>query len=163
MTSKVNSLRSPGISGPEAGSKSQSSKVESLTDSQESSLMFAPPPTHPPRGPTISPAGTNRDLCFDMCWARGTYSSTWVWCDYNVTQYGLSRSRSKLPGVTAPKGPLPPKGGRAATPEASPMSFGLLTAEHEGEEGANNWSDGGVRGADPPRNAEGGTGGDKGR
>ena len=111
MTLKVNSLRSPGISGPEAGSKSQSSKVESLTDSQESSIMFAPrPPTPPPRPPTISPVGTNRDLCFDMCWARGTYSSTWVWCDYNVTQYGLSRSRSKLPGVTAPK--APPEGGQ---------------------------------------------------
>ena len=107
MTLKVNSLRSPGISGPEAGSKSQSSKVESLTDSQESSIMFAP---RPPRPPTISPVGTNRDLCFDMCWARGTYSSTWVWCDYNVTQYGLSRSRSKLPGVTAPK--APPEGGQ---------------------------------------------------
>ena len=30
------------------------------------------------------------------------------------------------------------------------MSFGLLTAEHEGEEGANNWSDEGSGGRSPP-------------
>ena len=88
---------------------------------------------------SCQPVGANRGLCFNVCWARETYTLTWVWRDYDVTQYGLMNSRSKLPGVC-----------KAATPEASPMSLGFLTAEHEEEEGVKNWSDGGSGGRSHP-------------
>ena len=100
---------------------------------------------------SCQPVGANRGLCFNMCWARETYTLTWVWRDYDVTQYGLRNSRSKLPGVC-----------KAATPEASPMSLGFLTAEHEGEQGVKHWRGGGSGGRSPPERRRR-TGGDKGR